>query len=81
MYYLVTKSSIVANLSSGQSYLITRPMDGMKWNHFRVTGHLRVKLLVTGRLPSQNTCNSDFWCFLWCLTYINIWTNSRVADD
>ena len=34
VHYLMTKWSIVADSSSGQSYLTSRPLDDIKWKHF-----------------------------------------------
>ena len=77
VYYLMTKWSIVADSSSGQSYLISRHWMVWNGNIFRVesetTGHRTITLTKYLYL--------GIWCFLWCWTYTNIWTSSRVAGD
>ena len=39
--------------------------DGIKWNHFRVTGPLWAKFTGHRWIPLTKASNAELWCFLW----------------
>ena len=54
--------------------------DVIKWNIFRITGHLCREFTGHRWIPSTKASDVELWYFFICV-WINSWVSNREADD
>ena len=54
--------------------------DVIKWNIFRITGHLCEEFTGHRRFPCTKTSEAELWCFFIC-AWTYGWVNNREAGD